>query len=99
MSGYDDYTFEWDPNKAATNLTDHGVPMSAGRAVFSDPWAIDEDDPFSRGEYRYIAIGFVAGRLLTVHYSQPEERVIRLISVRKATPVERRWYDDPLRQS
>ena len=43
--------FEWDPLKAATNLTKHGVSLEEATSVFGDPLATTTQDPdHSRGE-------------------------------------------------
>jgi uncharacterized DUF497 family protein len=46
-------SFEWDPDKAATNVRKHGVQFSEAVGVFGDDYAItihdDESDPDERG--------------------------------------------------
>lgn len=37
--------FEWDPNKAKTNVTKHGVSFEEAVTVFYDPQAATFDDP------------------------------------------------------
>ena len=36
--------FEWDPAKAAANLTKHGVPFEVASLVFHDPRRVTESD-------------------------------------------------------
>lgn len=83
--------------KARANLAKHHVPMQAGAAVFDDPRYLLEENRFARGEQRFIAIGMVRAILLTVLFSEPDEDMIRLISVRRATKTERRVYENQLR--
>ena len=86
--------FEWDTNKAATNLAKHGVSFDEAKTVFDDPLYIDFYDPdHSDDEYRYIMIGMSAqNRLLLVAYTERGD-LIRLISAREATRVERKAYE------
>ena len=86
--------FEWDPQKALTNYEKHGISFEAARFVFRDPFALEfEDDRFAYDEDRWIIIGDVQSRLITVAYTL-RGGVIRLISARGAEPYERRIYSD-----
>ncbi len=50
--------FEWDQNKADSNLSKHGVSFNEATTVFDDPFYLDFFDPdHSFGENRYIIIG------------------------------------------
>jgi len=89
-----DTWFEWDDLKAARNLAKHGVSFDAARAVFEDPHVIEQaDGRRDYGEPRYMAIGVVDGRLISVAYTVRGERV-RIISGRRAEPRERRRYHE-----
>jgi len=86
--------FEWDDDKAASNLLKHGVSFEQARRVFEDPFALAfEDDRSIYGESRFVQIGAVQNRLLTVVYVERGD-VIRIISARRAEPQERRWYHE-----
>lgn len=87
--------FEWDENKAETNLSDHGVSFEEAKIVFDDPLYVDFYDPdHSYYEHRYIIIGESRqGRLLMVSYTERGD-AIRLISSRELTPAERRDYEE-----
>lgn len=83
---------EWGPRKAATNLRKHGVRFTDAHAVLEAPRALTIEDHHP-DEERYVTIGLDAlGRVLVVCYTWREDRV-RVISVRKATPTERRDYE------
>jgi len=85
--------FEYDPAKAAGNLRKHGVSFADAESVFMDPLALHRIDPDAEGEERFVAIGAgSAGYLLVVVYTLRGE-AIRLISARRATPVEIRAYE------
>jgi uncharacterized DUF497 family protein len=87
--------FEWDEEKAKANLRQHKVSFDGGTTVFSDPFSITIPDPdHSIDEERYIDIGTSdKGRILVVSYTECGAN-IRIISCRKATPTERRRYEE-----
>lgn len=87
--------FEWDKNKAASNLSKHGVSFDEARTAFDDPLYIDFYDPaHSYDEQRYIIVGQSAqNHLLMVSYTE-RGKVIRLISARRATRKERETYEE-----
>lgn len=86
--------FEWDANKARTNLQKHGISFDEGVTVFNDPHLATMTDPdHSDEEERFIALGFSArGRILVVVYTERQDST-RIISCRKATPTEQNSYD------
>lgn len=86
--------YEWDENKAATNLTKHSISFDEAKTVFDDPLYVDFYDPdHSYDENRYILIGeSCRKRLLFVAYAE-RGHSIRLISAREATSAERRDYE------
>jgi len=87
--------FEWDEEKAKANLKNHRVSFEEATTVFSDPFSITIPDPdHSTEEERYIDIGNSdRGRVLVVVYTE-RETTIRIIGCRKATPTERRRYEE-----
>lgn len=87
--------FEWDAEKADTNLKKHGVSFEEGFTVFPDPLArIFDDEDHSVAEEREIIIGHsVKQRLLLVCFTA-RGASIRLISARKATRRERQDYEE-----
>lgn len=87
-----DDEFEWDEEKARSNLTKHDVSFEDARLVFRDVFASERPDAVSGDrEERYITTGQANGILLTVVYTERNER-IRIISARKATKHEQRNY-------
>ena len=85
--------YQWDRNKASTNLNKHGIDFADAVSVFSDELAITIfDDRFE--EERFITIGMdILSRILVVVYTLRDDE-IRLISARKATRNERRQYEE-----
>ena len=85
--------YEWDPDKAATNLHKHAISFADTVAVFSDQFALTITDDLA-DEERFIILGTDAfGRLLVVTYTWRAEQTIRIISARKATRHERKQYE------
>ena len=86
--------FEWDEEKAAANLSKHGVSFDEAKTVFDDPLYVDFFDPdHSYTEERYIIVGQSRRRrLLIVSYMERED-LIRLISAREVTRGEREAYE------
>ncbi len=87
--------YEWDDDKAGINLHKHRVSFQEGATIFNDPLVATQPDPdHSFDEERHIAIGrSVRGRVLVVVFTEREDK-IRLISCRKATPRERKVYEE-----
>ena len=85
--------FEWDDDKATSNLRKHRIDFDVAIDVFLDPRVVIEEDRFAMGELRYQAIGFADNQLVSVLFSEPAEQITRLISARKASPSQRRLYD------
>lgn len=87
--------FEWDENKAKSNLSKHGISFEEAQTVFYDPLYVDFYDPdHSLEENRYIIIGQSStGKILLVSYTERANK-IRIISCRKATKNERIAYQE-----
>ncbi len=87
--------FEWNPDKAVINLRKHNVSFSEATTVFEDSLSVTFPDPdHSIGENRYIIIGMSGSEnLLVVSHTDRENRT-RIISARKATRQERRFYEE-----
>jgi uncharacterized DUF497 family protein len=91
----DDITFEWDTDKARTNLKKHAVSFDEGATIFNDSLIATIPDPdHSDQEIRTIAIGMsVNARLLVVVFTERDDKT-RLISCRKATKTETEVYEN-----
>ncbi|HZM33792.1 MAG TPA: BrnT family toxin [Burkholderiales bacterium] len=84
---------EFDPKKDAANIRKHGVSLSEGDGVLSDPLALTVEDDSSEGEQRFVTIGMnLFGNLMVVVHT-PRRDGPRVISVRKPDPRERRNYE------
>ena len=87
--------FEWDDQKARSNLRKHRVSFDEAKTVFDDPLYVDFYDPdHSLDEHRYIIIGeSEQGRVLIVAYATRADR-IRIINARGVTEAERQAYEE-----
>jgi uncharacterized DUF497 family protein len=85
--------FEWDPEKAATNVVKHGVSFEEAATAFGDALSITVFAPdHSEEEDRYVLLGVTySGRLVVVIHTDRDETV-RIISARLASKRERRIY-------
>jgi|HubBroStandDraft_1064217.scaffolds.fasta_scaffold00314_22 uncharacterized DUF497 family protein len=89
----------WDRDKNETNFQKHGIRFDTAEFVFLDPLALSDPDP-SPDEERWRTLGLVRDILLFVVHTWPESEndegdpVGRIISARRATPRERRAYED-----
>ena len=87
--------FEWNKNKAAINFSKHQVSFEEAKTVFEDPLYVDFYDPdHSESEERYLIVGrSQQDKVLIVSYTE-RENVIRIISARKVTKAERKFYEE-----
>ena len=87
--------FEWDEKKAKSNRKKHGIGFDEAATVFLDPLSMTiPDHDHSAEEQRYIDIGSSEkGRVLVVVYTDRGVN-IRIISCRRATYSERRYYEE-----
>jgi uncharacterized DUF497 family protein len=85
---------EFDPDKARANLHKHKVAFTDAEQALYDPLAITIEDPDAENEQRFVTLGMDAlGRILVVVHT-PRGEITRLISARKASPGERKAYED-----
>jgi hypothetical protein len=87
--------FDWEPAKAEENLRKHGVSFDEAQTVFYDEYATEfYDDTHSEWEDRFLLLGLGSHlRLVMVcHCYRENDSVIRIISARKATTNEAKFY-------
>ena len=91
--------YEWDPKKAAANLTKHKVSFDEATGVFTDPFALTFDDPdHSLDEKRFITIGTSSKqRILFLAHADRGEDHVRIIHARPATKTEAHAYQEARR--
>lgn len=85
-------TFEWDEEKARSNVDKHGVTFEEAAEAFFDPFS-QGGDASSRDERRNFLLGYsLTQRLLLVVHTDRSNRT-RIISARQATRAERKLYE------
>lgn len=90
--------FEWNEIKNRKNQQKHGVSFEQAKEVFDDPLHLSLlDKRFSYFEERWITVGATQDTQLLVvanlFFSDSGEEIIRIISARKATNLERQQYE------
>ncbi len=91
-----DLRFEWDEAKNRSNMRKHGVSFEEAQTVFLDDHAIRFYDPDHSGDedrFLMMGIGFKLRVVIVCHCYRESDRVIRIISARKATRSETRTYE------
>ena len=89
--------FAWDERKNKGNRTKHGVWFEEAQSTFLDPRArLFHDPEHSEEEDRYILLGMssAARPLVVIHCYRGSDSMIRIISARKATKKEVRFYEE-----
>jgi uncharacterized DUF497 family protein len=89
------FKFEWDDQKAASNLSKHGVSFDEAVSVFGDGRALTfSGTDHSELEDRSRTYGISSkSRLLVVVHTE-RRNGIRIISARKATRYEKSIYEN-----
>lgn len=64
--------------------------------MFQEQMLIAQDLREDYGEDRFQGIGFIQNRMVVIIYTEPEEDLIRIISLRKATKHERERFTQDL---
>jgi uncharacterized protein len=89
--------FEWDDEKARSNIAKHQVSFELAKRVWDDPLVFVGLDDVVNGEQRWRAVGIVGSvMLLVVIHAYPDknnDERIRIISARQATRQERKYYE------
>ena len=87
--------FDWDSNKNLANVKKHKISFEEAKTVFFDENARVIPDPeHSESEERFIILGIShkLKLLIVVHTYRENDEVIRIISARKATKSESKYY-------
>ena len=89
------FRFEWDDQKATSNLSKHGVSFDEAVTVFGDGQALTfSDTDHSEFEDRSRTYGdSIKSRLLVVVHTERRNGT-RIVSARKATRYEKSIYEN-----
>lgn len=85
--------FQWDKEKALSNLAKHAVDFADAVGIFEDQSALTLEKQIVGREDRYITLGMdFLGHILIVIYTYRQD-TIRIISARRATKKEHNTYE------
>ena len=86
--------FIWDERKNKANIRKHGVDFYDAVRAWYDPDRLDFFDSEQSGaaETRWLFLGAVAGTVLLVVETEPDEQTVRIISARLASKKEEEKY-------
>ena len=91
---------EWDEAERLANLRKHGVDFVSVEAFFYwDPAITFEDTCDRYNEHKWVAFGPIGDMIFALVFTEPEDGVTRVISLRRATKPERRLYAKELEQA
>lgn len=89
------FKFEWDDQKAASNLRKHGVSFDEAVSVFGDGRALTfSDSDHSDFEDRSRTYGISSKTRLLVVIHTERRNGLRIISARKATRYEKSIFEN-----
>ncbi len=83
--------FEWDETKRKSNIKKHGIDFVDAPSIFVGYTLTIEDNLYDYGEERFVTFGILDGRVVVVVHTE-SEKLIRIISIRKATKYEEQEY-------
>jgi len=88
---------DFDPAKDAANLAKHGVSLAEAEHFEWDTAYVWLDDRFDYDEVRMAGWGYIGLRLFHIVFVDREDDLVeeivrRIISLRKATPLEMKRY-------
>jgi uncharacterized DUF497 family protein len=79
--------FTWSDAKRKLNIEQHGFDFADAQRVFEGPTYTYEDDRFNYSEQRFVTLGILNDLVVSIVHTE-SSRVIRIISLRKATKHE-----------
>ena len=81
----------WDEAKRLANLPKHSIDFVDADKIFRGLTFTSEDDREAYGEQRFLTLGLLEDQVVSVTHTERGEE-IRIISIRKATKHETRFY-------
>ncbi|MFT3907323.1 MAG: BrnT family toxin [Steroidobacteraceae bacterium] len=83
--------FVWDEAKRLANRKKHGIDFADAEEIFRGLTFTAEDEREPYGERRFLTLGLLEDQVVSVAHTERGEE-IRIISIRKATKHEARFY-------
>ena len=88
--------FEWSDLKASKNIEKHGVSFEEASSVFYDDFAVQfydtEHSELEEDRFLILGVSNKSRMLMVCHCEKQSGDVLRIISARKATKNERKFY-------
>jgi uncharacterized protein len=91
--------FEWDETKNWQNWQKHHLSFEEAKEIFSGVIFTSTSNKLDYGKIREISIGAIQNIAIVTVVHTDRNGKIRIISARKATPKERRKYNEYLTQT
>ena len=85
--------FEWDESKNKTNIDERDLDFADAWQIFDAPMLVKIDNRKDYGEERFVGIGFLKNLVVVIVFTEPNERTIRVVSLRKALKYEREQFE------
>lgn len=90
--------FQWDERKNERNIAKHDMDFAEAPRLFSGPMRVIADNRYDYGEDRFIGLALLDDRVIVVAFTEPEEDVTRIISMRRALVHEKKQYENYLKK-
>jgi len=88
-------SFEWDEKKNKINIKKHNVSFDEAKSVFYDENSLlinDPDHSFDEDRFVLVGLSYKLRVLIVCHCYRENDKIIRIISSRKATKKEIKFY-------
>lgn len=85
--------FEWDKSKNKTNIDKRDLDFADAWQIFDAPMLVRIDNRKYYGEKRFVGIGFLKNLVVVIVFTEPNEQMIRVVSLRKALKYEREEFE------
>jgi len=89
--------FEWEESKNITNILKHKVSFEEAMTVFKDNKAVlvyDENHSETEDRFNIIGMSQLTKLLIVCHCYRESDTIIRIISARKPTKAESKYYKE-----
>ncbi len=92
---------EWDEEKNKINLQKHGISFEEVKEAFNDPFLIElyDKEHSTLKEDRYICLGSIGNFVIVYVVFTDRKGKIRIISARKAEPLEEKAYYENVKRT
>lgn len=85
--------FGWDESKNKTNIVERDLDFADAPQIFDAPMVVRIDNRKDYGEERFIGIGILRNLIVVIVFTESNEQMIRVISLRKALKYEQEQFE------